>query len=69
MLFTETRGGGALASNGEEQRTVGLDFCLNPHRLISVKQPKDDLVKGACCGDARLVRSALRRGANPNAGY
>ena len=32
-------------------------------------QPKDDLVKGACRGDARLVRSALRRGANPDAGY
>lgn len=32
-------------------------------------QPKDDLVKGACYGDSRLVRSALRRGARPDARY
>jgi len=32
-------------------------------------QPKDDLMKGACCGNARLVLSALRRGASPNARY
>ena len=32
-------------------------------------QPKDDLVKAACCGDSRLVRSALRRGASPNLRY
>jgi len=32
-------------------------------------QPKDDLVKGACSGNLRLVLSALRQGANPNARY
>jgi ankyrin repeat protein len=37
--------------------------------LVFVMRPKEDLVKGACCGDARLVRSALRRGSNPDAGY
>src|SRR4030095_3629170 len=30
---------------------------------------KNDLVIGACSGDSRLVLSALRRGANPNARY
>ena len=28
---------------------------------------RNDLVAGVCSGNARLVRSALRRGANPNA--
>jgi len=48
---------------------AGWKICATVTMPLADMQPKDDLIRGTCSGDSRLVRSALQRGASPDARY